>query len=331
MHFPRHPGRSGLVALAVSLALFAPAAAGARNVTVGSPMIGPFEKTTSCEPPSCTVANTGFSAPGALATSPVDGAIVRWRMLGGAPGTDYRLRVLEPAGGARYNGAGTGTAQSPTDTALQSFPAALPIRAGQGIGLDIGDAAGTIAFRQEPGLASFLTWVPVLGDDNAVEGIGNGEEELAFNAEVQPTPTVAGFSPASGSFKGGERVTIEGTDLTGTESVLFGTTHAKSFTVDSEERLTAILPTLAAKSISPVSVRTAAGTASAQTAFTATACVVPRLVGKTLRKAKRRLRRAACEPGTLRGRRSAGARVRKQSPGPGTPLVPGGRVRLILG
>lgn len=318
------PALALLVALGI---LLAPAGAAAKNVIVGSPLAGSYAP-TGCEPPSCTLTNTSFSAPGALATSPVDGAVVRWHMLFGSPGTGYRIRVLTPAGGDTYVGAGSSETQSPSGPELQSFPASLSIRVGQAIGLDIGDATGTIGFAQAPGLASFLSWEPTLSDGVSGVGGGNDEVELAFNAEVQPAPTVGGISPESGSFAGGEQVTITGTDLTGASSVTFGTTEAQSFTVDSESRITAVLPALAAKSVSPVSVRTPAGTGSAPVAFVATACVVPKLVGSSLKVAKRRLRRATCRVGRVKGRRSSGARVVKQRPKPGRPLPPGAKITV---
>lgn len=319
--------RATIPLLLTAATLLAPAAAGAKNVIVGSPLSGNFEP-TPCDSPSCTLTNTSFSS-GALATSPIDGAVVRWRMLLGSPATGYRIRVLDPAGGATYKGAGSSSTQSPDGPGLQSFPTSLPIHVGQAIGLDIDDSVGTIGFAQAPGLASFLKWGPTLSDGVSGEGGGNDEVELAFNAEIQPAPTVTGFTPESGSFVGGERVTISGTDLTDASNVTFGTTEAQSFTVESESRISAIMPAVAAKSVSPVLVRTPAGTGSAPTAFIATACVVPKLVGKRLKQAKRRLRQATCRLGALRGRR--GARVSKQQPKPGRALPPGGRVRLRLG
>ncbi len=313
-----------LVALGVVLA---PAAAGAKNVIVGSPLAGEF-RPEACDSPSCTLTNTSFSTPGALATSPVDGAVVRWHMLLGSPGTGYRIRVLAPAGGSSYKGMGSSETQTPSGPELQSFPASLPIRVGQAIGLDIDDAVGTIGLAESAGLASFLKWAPTLSDGVSGEGGGNDNVELAFNAEIQPAPTVSGISPEAGSFKGGEQVTITGTDLTAASSVSFGTTEAQSFTVESESRISAVLPALAAKSISPVLVRTPAGTGSAPVAFEATACLVPKLAGKGLRAAKRRLRRAGCAVGRVRGRRSPGARIVKQRPKPGRALASGARVAL---
>ena len=130
---PSRLGRAGIALLVVLCSLLAPATAGAGNVIVGSPLSAAFEP-KACESPSCTLTNTGFSTPGALATSPVDGAIVRWHMLLGSPGTGYRIRVLAPAGGSTYKGAGSSETQTPSGPELQSFPASLPIRAGQAIG-----------------------------------------------------------------------------------------------------------------------------------------------------------------------------------------------------
>lgn len=60
-----------------------------------------------------------------------------------------------------------------------------------------------------------------------------------------PTPPrVTGISPNSGPYSGNTSVTITGANFTGATDVLFGSTPAKSFTVDSDTQITAVSPTL---------------------------------------------------------------------------------------
>jgi RHS repeat-associated protein len=83
----------------------------------------------------------------------------------------------------------------------------------------------------------------------------------AFNY-VLIAPAVTGVSPLLGSTAGGTSITITGTDLTGATQVLFGSTPATSFTVDSATEITAVAPA-AAVGVSDVTVTTAGGTSLA--------------------------------------------------------------------
>ena len=56
-------------------------------------------------------------------------------------------------------------------------------------------------------------------------------------------PTVSAVEPRSGAFEGGNFVTITGTGFNGATAVRFGATNAESFTVASENKITAIAPT----------------------------------------------------------------------------------------
>ena len=112
-----------------------------------------------------TWANTGLP-PGANLTSPSDGTIVRWRIVG-ATGGPFRLRVLTPVGGITYTGAGTGPPQTPTTNATETFPANLPIKAGQIVGYDNTNNSDTIAFRTATG-ATYTDWNPALADGDTL-------------------------------------------------------------------------------------------------------------------------------------------------------------------
>ena len=152
-----------------------------------------------------------------MAMSPVSGVIVRWHLLKAAGGP-FRLRVLRPAGGSSYTAVGTSVAATAATPGLETFTTELPIQAGDTIGLDIikglkaGDPEPRLHLRRDladPGRRLYPT----------SHRIGSGRQ-MAFNAEVQPTPTVTSIGPGSGLFKGGTPVRISGTDFTGVSGQL---------------------------------------------------------------------------------------------------------------
>jgi PASTA domain-containing protein len=60
-------------------------------------------------------------------------------------------------------------------------------------------------------------------------------------------------------------------------------------------------------------------------------CVVPSLRGRSLKVSRKRLARADCRLGRVRGRRVGTSKVKRQSPAPGTALAAGARVSVKLG
>lgn len=320
----------GVLVAAAAAAMTVPASAQAAPITVGNPLtqssyfVAPFGG-------SSTAANPSVPDPGASATSPVDGAVVSWHLLL-ASGGPFELRVLRPAPGG-YLGAGTSTPQIPGGTGLETFSTNLPIKAGDLIGLDAneGDKIGIV---EVPG-AAFALWTPPLADGATqppTETTPNGE--LAFNAVVQPAPTLTAISPTSGSIKGGTSVTISGTDFANVSGVGFGSVPASSFSVASEGQINAVAPP--GKGSVDVTVTTVAGTTpiTAADKFTYKACVVPKLKGKKLKAAKKKLRKAGCKLGKVK--RAKGVTVNtgkvvKQSPKAGKQLAPGSKVNVKLG
>ncbi len=79
-----------------------------------------------------------------------------------------------------------------------------------------------------------------------------------FTYVAQP-PTVASVSPSSGTTNGGTTVVITGTNLFGTTAVLFGSTPAASFVVNSPTQITAVTPSESV-GIVDVTATTAGGT-----------------------------------------------------------------------
>lgn len=321
-----------IVAIAAVLALGMTTAAEAAPVTVGSPLSGAVEEGVASGG-SGTFLNLAFDEPGALATSPVTGAVINWHVLNGVG--PFRLRVLRPAGGTSY----AAVASSGTVTAsggLQTFPAAIPIQAGDAIGLDINNGNKIGVYFGNPADVAAV-WVPPIADGATQPYLGSENEiEVAYNAVVQPAPTLTAISPASGSIKGGTAVTISGTDFASVSGVSFGGVPAASFSVASEGQLTAVSPAVKKAGAVDVTVTTIAGTTAvvATDKFTYKACVVPKLNGKKLKAAKKKLRKASCKLGKVKFRGDATAKtgkVVKQAPKPGKQLAPGSKVNVTLG
>ncbi len=98
---------------------------------------------------------------------------------------------------------------------------------------------------------------------------------LMVPADTYPTPTATACSPTSASHLGGDTITVTGTGFVTAwgancvESVLFGSTHAASFTVVSATSLTAVTPAHAVGAVAVV-VNTLGGCASKASGVTFT-------------------------------------------------------------
>ena len=255
-------GSPPLAALAVMAAALAiPSAAGAAT-TIGSPLAAAAQVGT-CG--TATFTNTALGV-GTL-KAPFDGVVVRWRIRIQAAGGSftYKLRVLRPAGGSNYTGAGTGPAQTAPSAGVNvlTLPTPLPIHAGDLIGVDCPNGApsmlastapagSTMAFFSSPQLADGSTRSPT----NSIAG----DEEL-INADIVGVPAVTAVAPASGSTAGGTTVTISGSRLADVTGVTFGGVAATAITALSDSEVQATAPAHAAGPVD-VQVTNAAGTSS---------------------------------------------------------------------
>ena len=327
-------GRLAMVMAVVAAvsALFA-SAAQASVISIGSvlpkePIPTKFERVQ-------TLFNTALPEPGATLASPVNGAIVRWRVQG-AKGGPFYLRVLHPNGKGGYEAAGTSQGASPTNEGLQTFNTNLKVRAGDLIGIDPTSGEDMIGVVDVSG-ASYASIFPTPFEGSVVpssESVDGKEIELA--AEIQPEPEVAAVTPHFGSIAGGTVVTITGANFTQASEVKFGGAPA-GFTVDSDTEITTTAPRSAKPGKVDVSVTTFAGT-NPNTRFddyVYTACVVPKLKGRTLKLAKKLVRRRGCKLGHVKKIEAPTAKqigkVVRQQPKPGKILPPGARVRIQLG
>lgn len=317
-----------------AMALASATAAQASVISVGSVL--PKEFTATEFTRVQTFFNTALPQTGSNLASPVNGAIVRWRVQG-ASGGPFFLRVLHPNGKGAFEAAGTSLPATPTDEGLQTFPANLKVQAGDLIGIDPTKSTDKIGIADTSG-ASYASIFPTPFDGSVVppsEAFSGKEIELS--AEIQPAPEVTTIAPAFGPVTGTTLVTITGKNFTGASAVKFGTTPAASFTVDSDTEITATAPKNARPGKVDVTVTTFAGE-NPNTRFddyVYRACVVPALKNKTLSRSKTLLRRSGCKLGHVKRvtapKPEKVGKVLKQTPKPGKILAPGARVRVSLG
>jgi hypothetical protein len=331
-----------LASLAVSGALALPllfaSTANAAIVTVGS------TGTPAAEVPfgsPLTIFNTALSG-GANLTSPISGTIIRWH-LSGFSGGPFFLQVLTPNGAGSYTATGTSAPATPVGKTTQTFSANVPIKAGQILAIEntnATDVAGGFAVAG----ASTAFFSPPLAEGSTGNSSPGIPGEYTYNAEVQPLPGISAIAPTSGPSAGGSSVLISGHDFTGATAVTFGDTPAASFSVLSETTVTATAPAHVAGPVT-VSVATLAGSASAPTPFTfeapaptllapAAKCVVPKLLGKHLKGAKKAIRARHCKVGQVSKEAGVTAKtgtVVKQSPKPGKTKKAGSTVSVKLG
>jgi hypothetical protein len=299
----------------------------ASTVTVGSVLpltyaLAPFGQVE-------TRFNTTLPEKGANLTSPVDGTIVRWRMLGASGGPFY-LRVLHPNGSGAYEATQISTAATASGGGLQTFSTNIPVKSGDLIGIDPTSASDEIGVASVPGANfGFIFPPPFNGATVAPSGTESGKE-IELSAEVQPAPSITSLENFSGSIEGGTEVKVKGENLTGASSVKFGSTAAASFTVESDTLITATSPPSTVAGFADVSVTTPAGTSPTVRSdrFRYEACVVPKLKKKTLKATRKALTKADCKLGKVRGDKSG--KVVTQNPKPGKVKLPGTKVGVKL-
>jgi hypothetical protein len=312
--------------------LGASANAEASTVTLGS-SLAPSTSGFSCGL-SCSL--VPLSGEGLLLQSPVNGAAVRWQIRGAKNLPGYALQVVKRAPDLSFTAARTSAPVTPKGPGLEPFATNLRIEVGDYVGVSLPDGGSLSTYE---GNGTFAYFVPPLGATPAAGG--KNTLELGFSVEVLPEPTILLLGPSSGPTAGGTTVTIAGTDFTGVTAVKFGGVPASSFSVESENRLTAVSPASSSPGTVDVSVTTIAGSSPANAAdrfeYTAPAtppkCVVPNLRGRKLKAARKRAGRAGCKIGKVRGLEGATAKTGEvvgQKPKAGTAVPAGTKVAVTL-
>jgi len=320
------------MALATAWALIAAVTAGATTVTVGS-VLPPTFKSTPFEGVR-TQFNTTLPEAGANLASPVNGAIVRWK-LQGAVGGPFTLRVLHPNGSGAYTATATSQSVKPNGTGIETFQTQLPIRSGDLIAVDSSNPTDEIGVADASGAGYGIFSAPPFEGATLAPSETRAGQEIELAAEVQPAPAISGLSVTEGSVLGGEKVTITGTNLNGASSVMFGEVPAASFTVVNEEKITAVAPAQAKVGTVDIVATTLAGESPTGKAdqFYYRGCTVPNLAGKKLGPAKSAIRNAGCKVGKVskvKGPKKKKGKVIKQNPKPNRLLAPGATVAIKL-
>ncbi len=339
-----------LVTAAAAAMLCFCSAAGAAIITIGPSLTGSWQS-DECGIPACTVVNTDLGGTGAHLTSPVDGTIVGWSVVGGSTAGTYRLGTALRFSqyGFTFRKWAPPVAAVPT-AGVQSFSADLPVENGMVIALAASETA-SLGFRDGVGQLAEWEFEPAESKDSLEDELYS--ELAGFNAEIQPAPTITSLGTTSGSTAGGTSVAITGTDLENATSVTFGTTPAAGYVVNSESQITEVAPANANAAPVTVTVTTLAGKADARQQFDYVAppappvvttpaprttkatlrCVVPKLKDKKFGAAKKALSRSRCKVGRvkkLNGATGKTGKVAGQSRKPGAKLPAGTKVNLTL-
>ena len=251
--------------------------------------------------------------------------IVRWRVIDTTG--PLTLRVI--------NG-NTGGAIGPTATAattsLQEFPADVPIKAGEQIGLDIPEAGSSVGFLNKTG-TNIDYWSGTLAKD---QGDRRPPATRLLSALQRRCPAATGDhhpDPRGGSDQSEQHRRHHRPRPDRGDRGRVRCRPGSGFSVNSDTQITATAPPSAAISSVPVTVTTVAGTATSPQNFSYQGCRVPKLKGKKLKAAKKQIRAAGCKVGKLTKRRGATAKtgkVAKQAPKQGTVAKPGTAVKLTI-
>ena len=193
-----HPGRAAFICVVAVVAMVAATCAGltetakATVITIGPSLAGPYES-EDFENPSetnATIANTSLPTGEGITSSPVDGAVISWSVIG-AKGGPFKLRVVQANAGGTYTAVGTSAPGVPAGAGLQTFASALPIKAGQLIGLDNANVSDEIGLKKVEG-AVYAFSLPSLveGVPTPMKPAPTNKRTVGFNAQILPAPVV---------------------------------------------------------------------------------------------------------------------------------------------
>jgi hypothetical protein len=135
----------------------------------------------------CTIVTTA-AAPGItggkLMTSPCDGTVTGFRINGVPTANTYRLRVVQLSGASATAVSSSAPVSLMTD-GVNPFPAKLPVKAGNNIGLEFYNAVDfqSVRFRSDASTVDFLNGIP---DSGSATGVPDSTGlEWLVNADVE--------------------------------------------------------------------------------------------------------------------------------------------------
>ena len=189
--------RTSVAVMAVGGALALAPAAGAETVTLGSTAGTPTQTLCSAGLECTYLPFNNVYSPSLVV--PFDGTITSFAINSGSTGGTVKLRVLRPASGGRFTGAGT-SAPATIAGGVQDATTSLPVRTGDLIGLENDNSA--ILFDTGT-LTTFTAYyqLPALGDGaSAAPNNIRYPSRLLLSAVLTYTPPKSGgdTSPSGG-------------------------------------------------------------------------------------------------------------------------------------
>jgi hypothetical protein len=184
------------VAVGGALALAPPA--GADTVTLGSTVAtGPLTNLCSGGVECTYLPFNNVYSPGLVV--PFDGTITSFSVNSGSGAGTVKLRVMRPASGGRFTGAGTST-PAPLSIGVPTYTTSLPVRSGDLLGIENDSSA--LIFDAGT-LTTFTAYyqMPALGDGaSAAPNNIRKDRRLLLSAVLTYTPPKAGegSSPSGG-------------------------------------------------------------------------------------------------------------------------------------
>jgi hypothetical protein len=265
--------------------------------------------------------------------APTAGVITSWStQVGANPGQTLGMKVYRATGPGTFLVVGQDGPRA-LASGLNTFPVNVPVQAGDILGIFLPSSVHSDCLFESGLAGDVISWqegnAPV-GSSFAIQETYSGNR-LNISATLLPPPTISAIAPAEGSIKGAS-VVITGSNFASVTGVSFGSAAA-TFVVNSEGQITATAPPSKTLSKVPVTVTTAAGTATSAQTFAYKGCKVPQLKGKKLKAAKKKLSKAGCKLGKVKkldGVTSKTGKVTKQSPKAGKILAPGSKVKVTL-
>jgi hypothetical protein len=146
---------------------------------------------------NCTLVQTAL--PGRPLASPIDGVMVRWRIKHATSSAPFRVRVLRPAAGGAFTGAGTQEFPALSCPDVCTLNVRLPVKAGDHVGVD--SPAVAVADIATVSGANLAAWSPFLSDGQSRSPDGNyGDFELLMNADIEADADADGFGDETQDF-----------------------------------------------------------------------------------------------------------------------------------
>jgi hypothetical protein len=265
--------------------------------------------------------------------APSSGVITSWStQVGTNPGQMLGFKVYRATGAGIFLVVGQDGPRALT-SGLNTFPVNVPVQTGDILGIFLPPSVHSDCGFETGLVGDAISWqegnAPV-GSSFAIQETYL-ENRLNISATLLSPPTISAIAPAEGSIKGAN-VAIAGTNFASVTGVSFGSVPA-TFTVNSEGQITAVAPPSKTLSKVPVTVTTAAGSATSAQTFAYKGCKVPQLKGKKLKAAKKKTRKGDCKLGKVKkldGATAKTGKVTKQNPKPGKILAPGSKVKITL-